>query len=312
MSENESYRFEEAREALRGKALVTPLIPLTVPSPIYLKAENLQPGGSFKIRGASYCISRLPKTITHAVAYSTGNHAQAVAIAARLRNMKSTIVMSPEAKEAKVEATKRFGAHVVMVSASERKKHAEALAREPHSYLVPPYDHPDIITGQGTIGLEILDEIDPGVVFVPVGGGGLISGIAMAIKQKRPDVKVIGVEPELDDDVCRSFKTGVYTTMPAPSKTIADAVRIQLGQITFPLIRKYVDDIITVSEDQIVHATLKILESTRLLAEPAGGLALAGALHYRGLPPGKPIVCVVSGGNMALDDLCLLREMIKK
>jgi threonine dehydratase len=148
-----------------------------------------------------------------------------------------------------------------------------------------------------------LDKINPVAVFVPVGGGGLISGIAMAIKLQRPDIKVFGVEPQLDDDVYRSFKTGIYTTMSAPSKTIADAVRIQLGQLTFPLIRHFVDDMITVSEEQIARATLQILESGHLLAEPAGALALAAALQHRTLPAGKPVVCVVSGGNISIPDL---------
>jgi threonine dehydratase len=156
-------QFQEARQVL-GQSLETPLIRLMAPEhsqPIYLKTENLQPGGSFKIRGATYCISRLPKSIKRVVAYSTGNHAQAVALAARQRNLEPLIVMSPEAKESKVKATERFGGKVIMVPASERKKHAEALAQEPGSYLVPPYDHEYIITGQGTIGLKFWIKLIP-------------------------------------------------------------------------------------------------------------------------------------------------------
>lgn len=307
-------QFQKARSILKGKALVTPLVDFNIPNqknPIYLKAECLQPGGSFKIRGATYCISRLGNQYKEVVAYSTGNHAQGVAIAAKQMGLKATIVMSPGTLESKIEATCRFGAEVIMVPAEKRKEYAEELALSKGAYLIPPYDHPDVITGQGTIGLEILDEIpNPAAVFVPIGGGGLIAGIATAIKQQNPKVKIIGVEPELENDAWRSFTKGERVTMGAPSNTIADAVRIpSLGDLTFPLIKAYVDDIITVSEKEIIDATLMIPDATRLIAEPSGALSVAGVLKYpHAFPSNKAIICVVSGGNSTLRYICEMQS----
>lgn len=303
--------FQEARKILKGKALVTPLIPMipvTTSNPIYLKAEGLQPVGSFKMRGATYAISKLPKAVKTIIAYSTGNHAQAVALSATQMGLKSIIVMSPDVPESKIAATKRFGAEVILVSPQERQSYAENLAKEEGTYLIPPYDHRDVVIGQGTIGLEILDELDPAAVFVPVGGGGLIAGIATAIKQKNPNVKVIGVEPELEDDGCRSYRSGIIVRQPGPSSSVADAVKVpSLGNIPFPLIRANVDDMITVNEQQIIDATFMIADSARIISEPAGALGLAGALIYKGkFPENKPIVCVVSGGNAKMSSLCSL------
>lgn len=306
-------QFQEARRVLQGKALVTPILPM-IPAfkdhPIFLKADGLQPVGSFKIRGATYAISRLSKDVTRVVAYSTGNHAQAVALGASQLGLKSIIVMSPDVLESKIAATRRFGAEVVLVSPQQRQSYAEELGAQKGSYLIPPYDHRDVITGQGTLGLEILDVMEPAAVFVPVGGGGLIGGIAAAIKQKNPKVMMIGVEPELEDDACRSFHTGVLERQSGPSSSIADAVKVPgLGQLTFPLIRHYVDDMITVTEQQIIDATFMIAETTHIIAEPSGALGLAGALLYKDkLPPGKPIVCVVSGGNTTMAALCNLKR----
>lgn len=298
-------QLKTARKVIEGKALNTPLIPLPDKNrpDIFLKTENLQPGGSFKIRGATYCISRLPKSIKHIVAYSTGNHAQAVALAATKLGLKSTIVMSPEALDFKIAATKAFGAEVVIVPTHERLDYTMELSKKPGHYLVPPFDHPDVITGQGTIGLEIMEKIAPKVVFVPVGGGGLISGIALAIKQIDPSVKIIGVEPELEADAFESFKTGKLVGIKAPSSSVADAVKIpRLGDLTFPLIQHYVDDMLTVSEDEILQATFYIMEKTHLIAEPAGALALAAA--WKSSLKEGPIVCIASGGNINLNLLC--------
>lgn len=309
-------RFQEARRVIQGKALCTPLVPLqsaVMPKghSLLLKAECLQPSGSFKVRGASYCISLLSAKQRKAgvVAYSTGNHAQAVALAAQQLGIKATIVMSPEAPEYKISATRSYGAEVVMVTPQQRRHHAEEFSRTTGAYLVPPYDHIDVITGQGTIGLEIVENLQPAAVFVPLGGGGLISGIAMAIKKSKRGIKIIGVEPELENDGWQSFKTGKLVTMAKPSHSIADAVRLpSLGHITFPLIQTYVDDIITVSEKQIAAATI-LSTTAHLIVEPAGALALAGALHYTGtLPRGKPVVCVASGGNTTLETLVKLQK----
>lgn len=309
-------QFLEAQQAIKGKAFYTPMIPLHAIKTdaghrLYLKAENLQPSGSFKIRGATYCISRLPKGTTHVVAYSTGNHAQAVALAAQQLGIKATIVMSPEALEFKVKATLAYGAEVIIVPTEKRQKYTEELAASSGAYLIPPFDHPDIITGQGTIGLEILEQLTPGAVFVPVGGGGLIAGIAMAIKQKMPSVLVIGVEPELEDDAFRSFKSGTCVSVAAPSASVADAVKIpRLGNLTFPLVQHYVDDVITVTEKQIIETTVRIVDATHMVIEPSGVLGVAGALSYsEKLPLDKPIVCIASGGNITVP---MLYELNRK
>lgn len=317
MLDIELEKVHAARSVLNGKALVTPLIPCrSFATPqghlIYLKAECLQPSGSFKIRGATYCLSLLSpeQRAAGVIAYSTGNHAQAVALAAKQLNIKATIVMSRDALEFKVAATRSYGAEVIMASLEERQQVTESLSKSKRYYLIPPYDHPDVITGQGTIGLEILDSLTPAAVFVPVGGGGLIAGIAVAIKKSNPAVKIIGVEPEIESDAYQSFKSGKIVGGGALSETIADAVKIpSLGELTFPLIQAYVDDMITVSEKQIAEAALSCTEKAHLFTEPAGALALAGALEYKPkLSSGKPVVCIVSGGNTVLSTLCELRK----
>lgn len=304
-------KFRDAYSVLKDRVSDTPLLrfpDLSNERPIFLKAESLQPSGSFKIRGATYCMSQMPKSITKVIAFSTGNHAQAVAMAAKKLGLQATIVMSPDARESKVQATRQLGAEVLIVPVEERAACAEKLAAQPNCYYIPPYNHLDIIAGQGTIGLEILNDIEPAAVFVPVGGGGLIAGIAAAIKQMNPSVKMIGVEPENENDACRSFKSGKLVGVQPGSHSIADAVRVpMLGEIPFVLMQKYVDDMITVTEEQILDATLQIANKMHIIAEPAGALSLAGALQYQEkLLSDQPIVCILSGGNILLHDLCLL------
>jgi len=284
---------------------------MTHGNPIWIKAENLQPSGSFKIRGATYTLSLLSKEQKKAgvIAYSTGNHAQAVALAARSLGMKATIVMSRLAHSFKVEATQSYGAHIVYSedpSSSAVRKLAESLARKEGAFLLPNYDHPDVIAGQGTIGLEILDAIDPEAVIVPIGGGGLIAGIATAVKKKKPNIRMIGVETELENDAYQSFQKGHRVSLPGPSDSIADAIKIQtLGDLPYPIICKYVDEIVQVSEEQTVEATLLCLDKAHLVVEPSGALALAAALAYKKpLLSQKPVVCVASGGNFPLFYLC--------
>lgn len=309
MQDIELKKIEEARLAIKGKALYTPLVPYTAETtpqgnPIYLKAECLQPSGSFKIRGATYCISLLSPKQRKAgvIAFSTGNHAQAVALAAKQLNIKATIVMSPDAHDFKIDATRSYGAEVIIASLEERQQVAQDLAETKGYYYIPPFNNLDVITGQGTIGLEILEQLTPAAVFVPIGGGGLISGIAVAIKKNNPKVMMIGVEPELENDAYRSFKSKKLEDEGGSSNTIADAVKIHsLGSLTFPLVCKYVDDIITVTEREIAEATIKCIESAHLITEPSGGLALAGALKYRSkMPAKKPVICIDSGGNTTL------------
>ncbi len=300
--------FYEAEKAIDHLALRTPLIKFN--SNIYLKAECLQPGGSFKIRGATFCIGRIPadRRAKGVIAYSTGNHAQAVALVAKHFGIPATIVMSPEAPGFKVERTLEYGAQVIITEpgSEARMIFARKLAEERNLILIPSYDNLDIIAGQGTIGLEILQDIEPGVVFVPVGGGGLIAGIAMAIKKVNPKVKIIGVEPELEDDGCQSFKKGYKVRMSHVSNSIADAIKIQeLGVIAYPLMQTYVDEMMSVTEAEIIHATKLSLDQAHLFVEPSGALALAGALRYRQLDS-KPIVCIASGGNTLLANLCKL------
>ena len=298
------YDFVSARNLIKDKILLSPLVPLTPQAfkdhPIYLKAECLQPGGSFKIRGATYALSKLTKQQREkgVVAYSTGNHAQAVALAAKQLNMKATIVMSPEVAPYKLKATQSYGAEVILVPTAERMGYAEKLAEERGAFFLPPFDHPDVITGQGTIGLEILDVLLPTAIYVPVGGGGLIAGIALAVKQLQPNVKMIGVEPELENDAFLSFKNKQLVKMKGPSDSIADAVKIpSLGKLTLPLILKYLDDLITVSEEEIQQA-MKKCAASGLNVEPSGAIALAGALKDKAPFSRGPIVCIASGGSV--------------
>ena len=306
-----------AYEIIKQKKLTTPLVKLhnvTTPQShsIYLKAECLQPGGSFKIRGVSYAISKLTpeQRAIGVVAYSTGNHAQAVALAARELGVHAVIVMSPNVPIYKIEATQNYGAEIVITEPESRIAVTEELVKNKGYYYIPPFDREDVIEGQGTIGLEILEQIDTTAVFVPVGGGGLISGIALAIKHFKPDIQIIGVEPEFENDTYQSFKSGKRVKINTTSQTIADAIRVPVGELTLGLITKYVDDILTVSEEQIAQATLLCIRQAHLWVEPAGALGVAGALHYRGnFATGKPIVCVASGGNMSIEFICQLLKL---
>jgi threonine dehydratase len=314
--------IEQARANLRGKVLITPVVPVMSTktpggNPIVMKAENLQPAGSFKIRGAIHTLSLLDPEQRRAgvIAYSTGNHAQAVALASRHLGISATIVMSPDAPAFKVEATQRYGARVIMAESSSqaRRELAEQLALAEERYLVPPYDSLDVMAGQGTIGLELLEQSNPAAVFVPIGGGGLIAGIAAAIKQTEPTIRVIGVEPEWENDAYQSLQVGHRVVLPATSTSIADAIRVQmLGDLTYPLICRYVDEIVTVSEQEIAAATLMAMQETHLMLEPSGALGLAAALKYESsLSAEKPIVVIASGGNTTLEMLYRLQEQMK-
>ncbi len=306
--------FYEALKCISGHALRTPLIALSCPQAqgIYLKAESLQPAGSFKIRGATFCVSRIDPEIRQKglIAYSTGNHAQAVALVAKRFKIPATIVMSPEAPPFKVERTKEYGAEVIITEpgSEARMKITYQLAKERDLILIPSYDNLDIIAGQGTIGLEIMEDMEPEYVFVPVGGGGLISGIAMAIKKIHPKVKMIGVEPELENDGFQSMKKGSKVRLTGVSSSICDAIKIQeLGNIAYPIMQTYVDDMITVTEEEVVAAVGLSLDRAHLFVEPSGALALAGALAYKARGD-KATVCIASGGNTLLKNLCDLLE----
>lgn len=274
---------------------------------LYLKAECLQPVGSFKLRGAYNKIASLSNEEKQrgVIAHSSGNHAQGVAYAARALGVHATIVVPDNIPNIKLKATKAYGAEVVIVgpaSADRIQKAAELEAK--HGFVpVPPYNDEKIIAGQGTIGLEIIDELaDVELVLAPVSGGGLISGIASAIKQSNPKIKVIGVEPELAGDAQASLRQKQRVTFPAEQvgRTIADGLRTSpVGEIPFAHIMKFVDDIVTVTEDEIRESMRRILESTRLVAEPSGAVAPAAVFfHASQLPAARKIVAVVSGGNV--------------
>ena len=274
---------------------------------LLLKPENHQPIGSFKLRGAYNKIGSLtPEERKRGViSYSSGNHAQGVAYSARALDVKAVIVMPNNAPAIKREATEKLGAEIVVVGpgSDERQMKAQQLAKE-HGYaIIPPYNDEKIIAGQGTAGLEILEDLpDVETVFVPVGGGGLISGIATAIKLKKPSAKVIGVEPELAGDAQASFKSGklVQLSPEQVSRTIADGLRTQsIGAINFEHIRKYVDDIITVTEQEIREAMKILAKDSQTLAEASGAVATAGFLFRGDQFRGKTNnVAVISGGNI--------------
>jgi threonine dehydratase len=296
-------------------AIKTPLVRAAFPGlsghgmgkEIWLKAESLQPIGAFKIRGAANKILQLtPDQVARGViTYSSGNHAQGVAYAAREVGAKAVIVMPSNAPAIKRAATLALGAEIVDVgvASSERLAVAEELVRR-HGYVViPPYDDEQIIAGQGTCGLEIVEELpDVDLVVSPVSGGGLLSGVATAVKRLHPNAKVFGVEPELAGDTAESFRTGEIVTWPAEatSRTIADGLRTQsVGVRNFAHIQAFVEGIITVTEAEIRAAMRAIVAATRLVPEPSGAVSTAALLfHGDQLPAYRKAVAVVSGGNV--------------
>lgn len=270
---------------------------------VYLKCENLQRGGSFKLRGAANFLysleeSELPKGV---VAFSSGNHAQAVAIAAKSRGAKATIVMPSDAPKSKVEGTKAQGATVVTYDrlTQDRAAIAREIAGDSGAAIVPPFDHPWIIAGQGTTALELHDqapELD--ALVVCLGGGGLLSGCAIAMRQLSPRTRIFGVEPEAGDDYVQSLKAG-HPIEIAPPDTIADGLRTQKpGRHTFPLVQNLVDQVLTVSDDELRETMRLLLTKAKLLAEPSGVAALAAVLHGKLPRDCRRIGVTISGGNV--------------
>jgi threonine dehydratase len=304
--------IREAATRVEGVTVRTHLIELNYSGgdssrQLFLKPENQQPIGAFKLRGAYNKVASLsPEERKRGViTYSSGNHAQGVAYAARALGVKAVIVMPNNAPVIKREATAKLGAEIVLVGpgSDERKDKAEALAAQQGYVIVPPYNDEHIIAGQGTIGLEILEDFpDVETVLTPVGGGGMISGVATAIKLSKPAVTVIGVEPELAADAQASFRAGKVMQFPAEqvSRTLADGLRTQsVGPINFEHIRRYVDDIITVSEDEIMRAMKLLAANPATVAEPSGAVDVAGFLFHREqLPATRQNVAVISGGNI--------------
>src|SRR5438270_4070563 len=306
-------QIREAQQRIRGVAVRTPLLRYFPPPSdgkrggLWLKPENLQPIGAFKLRGAYNKIASLTdaERARGVITYSSGNHAQGVAYAARALGTKAVIVMPRNAPAIKREATAALGAEIVLVGPSgvESQIKAEELAAEHGYVIVPPYDDEKIIAGQGTTGLEIVEDLpDVDLVLIPIGGGGLISGVATAIKSLRPEAKVIGVEPELGADAQASLRAGQVMKFPAEQvlSTIADGLRAQfVGTLTFEHIRRYVDDVVTVSEEEIMQAVRILSADPQTMAEPSGAVASAAWLfHPESLPDPKNTVAIISGGNI--------------
>ncbi|MGA2329421.1 MAG: threonine/serine dehydratase [Bryobacteraceae bacterium] len=279
----------------------------------YFKCENLQRGGAFKIRGASNFIFSIPREdlARGVVAYSSGNHAQAVAIAARHVGARATIVMPADAPRSKVEATRSYGASIVTYDRLRENREAigARIAQESGATLVPPYDHPWTIAGQGTVALELLEqapELD--ALIAPVGGGGLLSGCAIAAKSVNPNIRLFGAEPEDANDTFLSFRAGHRVEIPPP-KTLADGLRAtRPGEITFPILRELAEDILLVSEDEIRSALKFLLARMKILVEPSGAVPAAAVLFGK-LPRGvRTVGVILSGGNVDFEVLAALGQ----
>jgi threonine dehydratase len=306
---NELFRrVTDAAERLRDVAHVTPVVTSRwlderLGAAVFLKCESFQRIGAFKFRGAYNAISRLSADERRrgVVTFSSGNHAQGVALAGRLLGVAAVVVMPLDAPVIKREATEGYGARVVLYDPAERSR--EEIARElqqEHGYtLIPPFDHYDVLAGQGTAALELCDQAAAplDLLLVPCGGGGLLSGCAIAAKGRTPGCRVVGVEPELADDATRSFYSGTLQTVKNPP-TIADGTRTpSLGRITFPLVRTFVDAMATVSEDSIMEAVRLLFYRLKLVVEPSGVLGLAALMTGKVTPQGR-VGVILSGGNV--------------
>lgn len=298
----------EARERLLGHAHRTPVVTSRtlddlVGATAFLKCENLQRMGAFKFRGAFNALSALPESVRSrgVVAYSSGNHAQAVALSARLLGMHATIVMPSNAPTAKLQATEGYGARVVRYDPAEDKREVVAaqIVAETGATLIPPFDHFDVIAGQGTAAAELIEETGPlDTLLVCCGGGGLLTGSAIAAHAMSPGCRVIGVEPELGDDVTRSFHTRTVQRLSAVPATIADGARTMApGALTFPLLLQHVDGMVTVSDDELVAAVRFALLRLKLVIEPSGALGLAALMSGKVDVRGR-VGVIISGGNV--------------
>jgi threo-3-hydroxy-L-aspartate ammonia-lyase len=293
-----------AAELIRPFIVRTPLIPALWADddrPLWIKPESLQSIGAFKVRGAFNAIGHLDESVRTrgVVAYSSGNHAQAVAYAAAVYAIPAHIVMPEETPRIKVDATRSHGAEVVLCGPGQREKVAAEVLEQTGGVLVPPFDHPDIIAGQGTIGFEIAEDL-PAVenVLIPVSGGGLASGIGTAIKALCPHAHVFGVEPELAADTAEGLRLGhrVDWSIEDRNRTIADGLRSQPSDLTFAHLQNVLDDVITVSENEIRTAVREIANKAHLVSEPSGAVTLA-AYRQGATPPGRTVM-ILSGGNI--------------
>src|SRR5512145_2316165 len=296
-------------QAKRTPVLTSSTVDAHVGAKVFFKCENFQRMGAFKFRGAFNALSQLsPEQRKRGViAFSSGNHAQAVALSGKILGVKAVIVMPHDAPKVKLEATRGYGAEVVQYTKhEEREQLARKLAAERGLTLVPPFDHPHIVAGQGTSAKELIEDAGPlDVLVVPCGGGGLLSGCAVATKHLAPRCKVIGVEPAAGDDATESFRQKRLVTIPVPD-TIADGARTpSLGEITFPLVLRYVHDMVTVDDAQLLSAMLYVWERMKIVIEPTGALGIAGLLERKiEVPAGARVGVILSGGNVDVRDVC--------
>ena len=302
----------EAAERIREAAHVTPVLESShlnreTGAKLFFKCENFQKVGAFKFRGAMNAISKLAKEegrkgiITH----SSGNHAQAVALASSMNGYSATIVMPENAPKVKVDAVRGYGAEIVFCEPTieARQETADRLIEKTGGTFIHPYNHPDVIAGQGTCVLELLNQVpDMDIVMAPVGGGGLISGSCVAIKSISPEIKVIGGEPELADDAYRSLKEGSIQPV-LRTDTVADGLRTSLGSLTFQIIQKHLDDLILVSEYSIVQNMRRVWERMKIIIEPSCAVPLAAVMNRKEAFRGKRVGIILTGGNVDLDHL---------
>lgn len=308
--------IQAAAARIADDVVRTPLLPqpwADPDRPLWLKPESLQPTGAFKLRGASNALRSLtPEQLSRGVvAQSSGNHAQAVAYAARKHGVHATIVMPEGAPTVKVDATRGYGADVVIVPPAEREIVPARLAAEHGWAWIPPYDDPAIVAGQGTVGLEIAEDLaDLACVLVPISGGGLSAGVATVIAALAPSARVIAVEPELAGDAAESLRTGSRVTW-APEltyRTIADGLRTtSVGAVPWEQVRRFVHEVVTVTEDEIRDGVRVLARSARLVAEPSGAVTVAAYLHHADRLPAGRTVAIVSGGNV---DPALFAELV--
>jgi threonine dehydratase len=305
--------IRDAAARIRGVARVTPLVDVSLEAgrPLRLKCENLQPAGAFKMRGAYHMVSRLDREARArgVITYSSGNHGQAVALAAQRLGAPAVIVMPTTAPAVKVEGVRSYGAEVIFegTTSAQRKARAEAEASARGLTVVPPFDHPWIIAGQGTCGLEIVEQCpDVATVYVQIGGGGLISGVSAAIKRLRPSVRIVGVEPSGARKMGTSIDAGHPVTLEKTGSIADGLLPVRPGDLTFAHVQAFVDDLVTVEDEAIAAAALWLFRKAKLVVEPSGAATVAAVLGTSAPSTPGTTVAVLSGGNVALDTLAEL------
>jgi threo-3-hydroxy-L-aspartate ammonia-lyase len=295
-------------QAKRTPVLTSATVDALIGAKVFFKCENFQRMGAFKFRGAFNALSQLSSAQREkgVIAFSSGNHAQAVALAGKILGIKTVIVMPADAPQVKLEATRGYGAEVVTFGKNEDREQLTArIARERNLVLVPPFDHPHIVAGQGTAAKELIEDAGPlDALLVPCGGAGLLSGCAVAARHLLPKCRVIGVEPAAGDDGTQSFRTKKLVKIPVPD-TIADGARTtSLGQVTFPLVLEHVSDMMTVSDAELIPAMLYLWERMKIVIEPTGALAFAALFHNKLPGNNMRIGVILSGGNVDLRAIC--------